>query len=399
MASRLTNQGYVKRTASEIKTDLMTALQEQYSSFIEQPADIQNMILDTSIQGIMEYENLMAEMINSYTPAFANQFMFLQMGATLGLNPRGKYKSQVLLQFKGKKGDYIPMGTKVSGFLTESSLTLGSTGEGYVNATSDDETIQEKNTLTNIQTSVPDGVTATNPSDSYKAIEAETFSQYKTRVQQLMRSARVGSSDYAISRIKALDGVDSRLVNFFIREYTETIDNKDVLVQGIEAVVGGGEPQEIANVLFNAFLETQKLISKPSDDDTTRTQTLDVNYLDLHTFSVSYTTPKHLSIGLTLVAKFRASPISTIGLTTMVLEGLTEYVNAKIVGTLLTHYELKNLIMDILSAQGYDLTNIEYIKFNPSVDGTDTQWDSSEKLAEIEFDCYITLDQFLVEIE
>ena len=50
----LTQNGYVKRTVSEIKADIVTRLQQKLPDFTEQNADLQNDLLDTSIEPILQ---------------------------------------------------------------------------------------------------------------------------------------------------------------------------------------------------------------------------------------------------------------------------------------------------------------------------------------------------------
>lgn len=384
--SRLTKAGYIKRSPEEIKTELAAAVKAKYSDFEEQPADIQNMLLDTSIQGLLEYENLMAEMINSYTPSFANDFMFLQMASSLGLKPKSEFKAQATLKFTGKKGDYIPVGTKVNGFETESSGVIGTTGELFLNAYSSDTTIHEANTLTSISTAVPTGVSVTNPSASLAYVPEETFKQFKERCQTMWRSPRVSSTEYARAQLLTLTSINPRLLNFFKKD------------GGIEMVVGGGEPSEVVNILFNSFFETQKFISQPSDNDTKRTISHPITYYGT-TLTIPYTTPKALSLSLRMNIKFRSDTLSTINTSIITQEPITTLINEKLVGEPVSQVELQNTALNALAAYGYDLNNIDYVKFTASVNGTEEAWSTTNDLASVKFDCYVTLENFRVEVD
>lgn len=399
----ITTKGYVKRTSDEIKAELVQSIKDAgYTSFTEQPADIQNMLLDTAIQPLMQMENAIATILNGYTPAFENDFMFLQMGrGTLNLTPKLAIKAQVLLKFTGKAGDFIPQATKVGSFETTEALTLNEQGEGYVNATSTSETaIQQPDTITKITTTVPDGVSATNPNASYAPVDSETFSQFKTRSQELLRSPRTGTLDYAYTTLKAVDGVDSRLLNFYIKEWQTTNDDGTIIAHNaIEAVVGGGDISEVANALFNCFLQTEKLVSSPSDSDTTRTQSYDINYLDKNTFTIKYTTPKVLTLSLVFLVKFKANQLSPITISLLYQDALNDFILEKRVGDQITEYELKNLMLNQMTDNGYDIVNVSEITITPSIDGTQTTWSEYGDLDEIKFDCYLDLDSITINSE
>lgn len=397
MSNRLTSTGYVKRTPEQIKTELVEKLKQKQSSFFEQAADIQNMLLDTSILGIMEYENLCAEMINAYSPFFQNEFMFMQMASSLGLKQKSEFKSQVMLEFSGDEGDYIPAGVNVQGFITQESIILPSTKKAFVLALSEKTDIAPSNSLTQISEILKEGISVTNPSPSYAKVEEETFEQLKERAQAYLRSPRISSSEYARSNLLKLDGVAPRLVSFKIREIIQNINEKDVLVQGIECICGGGKPNEVANILFNSFFETQKLISSPSDNDDSRCVRVDVNYYGA-TIPISYTTPKLLNLKLKINIAFQQIVVPPNTVEKNIEKGLVSYINNKIVGEPLNELTLRNIIINQLKDSFIPSEEIKTLIITPQINDVDKVWGANGYLAEVQFDCYLILNGLIVTI-
>lgn len=396
----LTENGYEPLQATDIKEAIVEAMKERNANFSELDADVQNALLDTSIIKILQFDNIISQLINAPALTYNNEFMFKVLGNSLGLSQKGAYKSQVILEFSGSYGDFIPKGTRVGEFETSESVTIPTTKKVSVLATSDSEEIAQANTLTEISTNLNiDGLSVTNPQASYAAVESESYTDYKERVQKIYRNARVASSEYAIAKIQALDGVTPRLVNARI---TSKTDDDGVTWQGVEFVVGGGDSTEIANVLFSSFIETQKLLSAPSDNDTGRTQTTNINFYG-NALSISYTTPKLINFGLKVGINFSNLTISANNINTIISETLTSYINALQVGNKLNKRTIENLIINAIKEYNVDSNEISALQITPqySDDGinfADDVWDDNGYYAKLDFDCYLILQNLVIEI-
>lgn len=263
---RLTSNGYVKRTPEEVQSSIIQELKKKNPNFEKMDYDVQANLIDTGVEKILQYENILAAMFNAYSVDGSNNFFFLQMGEELGLRMKKSYNAQVVLRFRGLPGDIIPIHTKVkdsSGhyqFETWERVVLGTTGEVDVVAYGEADSIVPAGKLVHLVTILSDGITVTNPLPSMEKIEAETFEQYKIRAQARLRSPRMGGRLYAESCITSLAGVDPRLVEFHSRNYTReydplhperSVDFYEPSATDEEDIMGPNEevPQEIINTI------------------------------------------------------------------------------------------------------------------------------------------------------
>lgn len=396
----LTKDGYKIPTASEIRELFTKKMQDKSSAFRQETADVQNALLDCAEVVLLEFHNIANELINSVSLSNANDFMFLQMAQTLGLKQRGQSKAQVMLEFSGNYGDYIPQGCKVGVFETTQATIIPTTKKVRVLAEGDTEEIYQANTLTTIDTNLNnDNISVTNPSASYATSEAETYAEFKQRAQTILRNARVGSFEYVKSCLLSLSGIQSRLINSRI---TSAKDSENNTWQGVEFVIGGGEPSEIANVLFNNYIETQKLLSNPSDNETSRTQTIPINY-NGNALSVSYTLPKLINFGLKINIAFKSLSISSNNVDIVCNEILTNFINSMQVGEPLNKLTIENLIVNALADYNVSPSEISVLEITPqtSEDGIefiDDEWDLNGYFAKLEFDCYLILKNLVISI-
>lgn len=228
--NQMTAKGYIRRSAEEIQESIISKLKEKNPNFEKLPYDVQANLIDTAIAKIAQYENILDVMFNAYSFDGSNQFFFNQMGEELGLRMKNAYNAQVVLRFKGLAGDIIPLHTQVkdaSGqykFETLKRAIIGTTGEVDIQAYGEANMIVPANSLNYLVTILSDGITVTNPEPSMSKIEEETFEEFKFRAQARLRSPRLGGRLYAETCLKAIDGVDPRLVAFYARDYAKEYD-------------------------------------------------------------------------------------------------------------------------------------------------------------------------------
>ncbi|HEC1823345.1 TPA: baseplate J/gp47 family protein [Campylobacter coli] len=424
----LSNLGYIKRTAEEIKNDLIEAIQKEIPEFVDQSTDIQSALLNTAVADILQYENLVSTMMNCYSMAESDEMLFRMQAEELGLRQKSEFKSQVTLTFRGLPGDIIPKGTKVSTtlkkdiFETTESIILGSTGEGNVLALSDIDYTIDKGKLNTLISVISSGIGVTNLTASLPKIQEEPFENFKLRSQARLRSPRMGGQLYAESLINSIDGVDSRLVAFYGVEYTEkdTEEKGEVYykIKGIEAVIGGGDQIQIAFALYQSFFETQKLISQPSDSDTTRTINQEVYVYD-NIINIKFTRPKLLKLNLKFKITFVGKLSSAQAVKDGTIESLTQFINTLKVGKPINLYSLIEIITPSLISMGLPTSTYKAISFQYAIgdftEGGDRHNDLVDdgkgnkvipwldfnedgRISEVEKDCYCELASYEVQL-
>lgn len=391
-----TANGYVKRTATEIKDSLATRLQNDYPLFRQWSADIQNNLLDTGTVLLLEQENLFADLANSYAPGLSNDFIWEQQAASLGLQYKQATQSSVVLQFSGNTGAYVPPQTEVTGgFKTATGAIINESGFANVTAYSDTTSVYAANTINQIITLIGSDITGvTNPSASILGSETETNASLKARSQASLRNPRSGTIDYATSQLLQVNGVTDRLLTFnFTTSQTNT---------GIEAIVGGGENSEIASALLRSFLGLANLISEPSNNETARTNTWKVKYYGSE-IDVLWTTPKALKLNIQITAKFSYTSVYKGNLETLLKASFANYLNNLRVGTPINRFAFDKLFFEACKEYQVDANYISALSYTikdaADLTGSTTLgWDVNGYLDAVKKDVYVELDELLLEI-
>lgn len=394
-------EGYVKSSVDELKQRLESRLLQNVPNWQKTTADVQSNILDAFVTGLLEYENIAADIINAYSPDYANDFFWNIFADNLNLNRRAKFKSQVLLLFSGPKDTIIPRNTTVSDesneFKTEETAVIPLTGEIYVSAYSEDEISVPANSLTSIVEIFNADVTVTNPSASLPAIPEDSTEVLRTKTQAKLRSSKNGSIALAHSRLLEIEGVNPRLIKFKLINYNvkETVGETEVFkeIQGIEAIVGGGDPSEVALTLFTSFLETKKLRSEPSDNDANRTIECTLKYFNTPIL-VKWTSPKEVPLQITTNIGFTSVTLSSEAFTLTVKNALMEYIDTLQVGSPFSSRMLDTIIYDELKKVAIEPSMIFELNYKILIDSTQVTFNSQGFLDEIKDDCYVTLVGF-----
>lgn len=397
----LTKEGYKKRSPDEIREEIENTIKGTGSSFLRLPADIQNNLIDTAVPVIMQFENIAAEILNSYGLDYANDFIWLSIAKSVGLIRKGPVKSQVELKFTGIAGTFIPQGTRVGAFETSKAVTLDSSGVAFVLATSEDYASAPAETLTKIDAQLGADLKVINPEAAISAQPQETMAQLRERTKAVFKSAHKGGLEYAAAQIKGLPGVDPRLVKFRWVDYGYTTIEKGLTllkkVTGIEAVVGGGDVHQIAGTLFTSFLETSKFISLPSDKETKRTVNTFVRYHDIDREMV-FTRPKNLDLGFNIHLSFFDTAVSSSAAEGVIKEAFTNFINTYPMGDRLNRTALESLIYTKFKEFGVGSNNLVSVKFEIlDKDGKAQEFDENGFLKSVKHDCYLTLRNLTVE--
>lgn len=397
----VTLEGYVKSSVDELKQRLESRLLQNVPNWQKTTADVQSNILDAFVTGLLEYENIAADIISAYSPDYANDFFWNIFADNLNLNRRAKFKSQVLLLFSGPKDTIIPRNTTVSDgsneFKTEETAVIPLTGEIYVSAYSEDEISVPANSLTSIVEIFNADVTVTNPSASLPAIPEDSTEVLRTKTQAKLRSSKNGSIALAHSRLLEIEGVNPRLIKFKLINYNvkETVGETEVFkeIQGIEAIVGGGDPSEVALTLFTSFLETKKLRSEPSDNDANRTIECTLKYFNTPIL-VKWTSPKEVPLQITANIGFTSVTLSSEAFTLTVKNALMEYIDTLQVGSPFSSRMLDTIIYDELKKVAIEPSMIFELNYKILIGSTQVTFNSQGFLDEIKDDCYVTLVGF-----
>ena len=310
--------------------------------------------------------------------------------------------AQATVRFTGSAGTLIPVDTQVSNGGTTKLYVkvqgiIGAVGYVDLLCESKEETTAEigANTITTLVDAVPGVTSITNPLAGTSGIPAETIAEYKQAVYNRIQSPRYGTDARARDLLRAVPGVDSRLIAFRTLDLIKTILGSTVYFRGIECVVGGGDDYEVAAALYSAFLQTKNLLSNPSNSETARTVSVDVTLFN-SAAPVEYTRPKLSDIGLSINVKINGK-LTTNDVAEGILQPAFEtYFDSLIVGTAVSTASMNNIIYDSFAASGIGTDRIGTITYTVTVDGLPATITDGYLVAA--FDQYFALDTFAVTI-
>lgn len=407
MSGELSNQGYVKLSPEQIRDQLIAKIREKIPEFSLKPADLQSNLINTAVEDLVQYEDETEIMLNAIAPGFANDMLIKKFAESIGLRQNKKFNSSVILTFSGPIGTFIPKGTSCSGaghsFTTVTDILLPSTGSKTVLAESEDMVAIAAGNIDTIDSLNIGGLSVINEVDGIIGVPQESLQQLKYRMQARFRSPRKGGVDYAYSVLTTNLKVDPRLIKFRV------LPNENSFNRAIECVVGGGLDEDVALALFQGFLETQKLVSQPSEGESFRTVSINILYYG-NTIPIEFTRPKNLNIDIILKISFSDIVTTPTSIKGIVEDTLTEHINTLKLGSPLSKLALTAIILPLLQQKGLNPDTITSIDYNIKIGGQPVTYYTGQEsdpelrkkkgqIKEIMWDTYLTLTSFAVEVE
>ena len=222
------------------------------------PASLIEDISSTDTGGLVVIDSARVELGNSLTPYGANAFLLNQLGQIYGVPLGSPSYTSVYVIFNGPPGFVISQGFTVSDGTYQYTVQNGGAilSSGYTNqlfclATSPGIWSVPTNTVTQLATSLPAGIslTVTNPVAGTPGTGAETQEDYQAVVLQAGLAASQGMARFLKTILKKVTGVQSNLIS--------------VLQQsggGWEVICGGGDPYAIAYAIYTALFDISTLV-------------------------------------------------------------------------------------------------------------------------------------------
>ena len=129
--------------------------------------------------------------------------------------------------------------------------TSGQTSPLYCLATVQGSWAIPAGTVTQIITSVPAGytLTVTNPDDGLPGLTAQTIASYQAQVIQAGMVTAQGVPTFIKAQLQKVIGVQARLISIRL-----------VATNQWEIIVGGGDPYQVGNAIFNSVPDISNLV-------------------------------------------------------------------------------------------------------------------------------------------
>lgn len=394
----LTAAGFTQDTPTQIRTDVTNEALASVAGFTSFPTELRTNLIDELVIYEMHFQDMISALANGIGPDFANDQQFKQFGSSLGLTMKDFQYAQATVRFTGTVGTIIPVNTRVSNggttvLYVKAQSIVGSTGTIDVLCESKQQIIVDipANTITTLVDVLPSITSVNNPTAGTSGITAETLEQYKTAIYNEIQQPRYGTTARARSLLRAISGVEDRLIYFRTMQLPKVVGGNTVYYQGIECVVGGGADYDVANALFTAFLQTKNLLSNPSNSESARTVSVMVQEYNSQ-FPVTFTRPKQISASLTV-----SIAIDGITTTNDIVEGLLKpvfesYFDTLEVGKSVSAASLNQLIYTTLAGASIETSNIGLITYTFVLDSIPTPMSGGH--LPLEFDQYINLTYF-----
>ena len=250
----ITSTGFVRKRLDEILEDKNTAVQEVFGPDInltpQSPDGQINGVLSESDAFLWE---LAQATYDAFNPDAAVGNILSNLVQLNGITRQEATPSTSLLDMTGVNSTVIPAGSIVataSGiqYATDEDVTI-SAGIAVVQASAviPGATVTLQDTITTIVTPVSGWSTANNPADAVIGLDGETDSELRIRRAASVAFPSQSLLESIFSSIANLDGVDQAIV---LENDTNSVDSNGQAPHSIQAIVSGGDNQEIAEAIF-----------------------------------------------------------------------------------------------------------------------------------------------------
>ena len=222
------------------------------------PGSLVEDMASTAAGAVVIQDQAFVDLVNSISPATANPSILYQLGQVYGVEQGQGSNTSVYVVFTGLAGFVIPVGFTVSDGTYQYTVqdggiiaTSGQTSPLYCLATVQGSWAIPAGTVTQIITSVPAGytLTVTNPDDGLPGLTAQTIASYQAQVIQAGMVTAQGVPTFIKAQLQKVIGVQARLISIRL-----------VATNQWEIIVGGGDPYQVGNAIFNSVPDISNLV-------------------------------------------------------------------------------------------------------------------------------------------
>lgn len=215
--------GLTPQSPTAIRDALLALVQADRPGYTANlPGSLIEDISSTDVFAILLSDQAKVELVNSLTPYGANAFLLRQLGNIYGVALGAGSTTSVNVVFTGTPGYLIPAGFTVSDtvyqYIVQTGGVVGQDGTSasiYALATTQGSWAVPEDTVTQVITSVPDGVTLTvaNPTAGTPGTSAQTEADYRAQVLQAGLAVSQGMPSTLRTALSQVSGVQPRLVS------------------------------------------------------------------------------------------------------------------------------------------------------------------------------------------
>ncbi|SMG37137.1 baseplate J/gp47 family protein [Cedecea sp. NFIX57] len=313
------------------------------------PGSLIEDMVSTSVGALMVIDQARVDLINSCSPYAANAHLLGQLGNIYGV-PRGKgTNTSVYVIFVGPPGFSIPKGFQVGDgahtYAVQRDAVIpgkGQTDPLYCLATTEGTWAVPAGSVNQIKTSVPAGftITCTNLTNGLPGAQEQNYASYRAQVMQAGMYGVQGTPDCYHAELKRVYGVQENLLSF-----------RQATLGRWVAVVGGGDPYEVAYAIYKAVPDISILtsdVSNPSGALVEKKTIAITVYPDV--YQVPFVVPS--SQNATIIITWNTASTTYIdpdGIAKAVQQNIADYINAIAVGQPINIFEVQDIFLKSVS--------------------------------------------------
>lgn len=397
--------GYNERTFEEIRAEIVEETNQLIPELKVLDNTLVSNLIDVSTVILKQQEGLIKYLYNGISYPSTSDVFFDLVSRDYGVSRHPSAESSCDIKITGTPGYVINNGTQFSNdsgsviFYTTDSYVINSVGECVINCLSNSlkEDI-DKILLNDINKPViPDNkiTDVKNITIPTPAVEIESLNNFKIRIQERLRNIIQGSPEGLMSQLKSIDGVNPLLVNLNVGEQ----EINGVRYNGVEAIVSGGDVNDIAKALLDyCGLNSKVLVSNPSNSETNRT--IDVILkTGTSNIPVKFTRPKILNFELTIKPKFKDLIVTNDQLEVSISDSIIDVFNNLSITSDINKTFITETFVDELFNFGIKYSNIVSIDFEYKIDGVPGILDQNGFITEKLPDTWLKITSFNIEIQ
>ena len=262
----MTSAGAQPTPPNDLLANLITRVAEKVPGYTANlPAGLITDLASTAVGALALIDQARVDLINSVSPYGANIPLLMQLGNIYGAQKGLSTNTAVYVVFEALPGFGIPKGFVVGDGNYQYAVSRdtvvpesGQTEPVYCVAITSGSWAVPEGTVTQVITSVPKDqpVKCTNLTAGMPGQEAQTWASYRAEVMESGMFGVQGTPDCFKAMLKSVSGVRENLISFRQSSLGKWV-----------AVVGGGDPYDVAYAIYKSVPDISKLtndVSNPS---------------------------------------------------------------------------------------------------------------------------------------
>lgn len=254
----ITKDGLVPQQPADLRTQLIAiAVGLSPGLTTELPGSLIEDITSTDVGALVVADQARVDLIRSVSPFAINEALVIELGNVYGVPQGVGFNTSASVVFSGPPGFSVDRGFTVSDgthqYIVQDGGIIGTSGQTpllFVLADSSGSWAVPANSITQLVTSVPNGITltVTNPTTGDPSQEDQSMEDYRAQVLLAGQAVATGMATTLKKYLGNVDGVQERLIA--VKQQPN----------GYEVIVGGGDPYAVAGAIFKAVFYIPGLV-------------------------------------------------------------------------------------------------------------------------------------------